>query len=88
MMSFAGNWIKRNFSLFLLLTATVCLAQALGGVIRGATWSLLMPVSLVAAVCGWGLSSRRMTPKQIVFAAWASDPGHTFVNSSGQLMGF
>jgi transglutaminase-like putative cysteine protease len=68
MMSFALDWIRRNFSLFLLLTATVCLAQALGGVIRGATWTLLMPVSLVAALCGWGLKGSRLTPKQ----AWVS----------------
>ena len=71
MISFTGNWVKRNFSLVLLLMATVCLAQALGEVIRGATWSLLMPVSLAAALCGWGLSSRRLTPKQ----AWVSLTG-------------
>ena len=71
MMSFTGNWVKRNFSLVLLLMATVCLAQALGEVIRGATWSLLMPVSLAAALCGWGLSSSRLTPKQ----AWVSLTG-------------
>ncbi len=67
-MTFALNWVKRNFSLFLLLTATACLAQALGGVIRGATWSLLMPVSLVAALCGWRLKGSHLTPKQ----AWLS----------------
>jgi transglutaminase-like putative cysteine protease/uncharacterized membrane protein YidH (DUF202 family) len=67
-MPFILNWIRRHFSLFLLLTATACLAQALGGVIRGATWTLLMPVSLVAVVCGWVLKDSRLTPKQ----AWLS----------------
>ena len=64
----AWNWLRRNVSLVLLLSATVCLVQALGEVIRGATWSLFMPVSLAAALCGWGLSASRLSPKQ----AWAS----------------
>jgi transglutaminase-like putative cysteine protease len=50
------------------LSAATCLAIALGKVIRGATWSLLVPVSLAAVVCGWGLGFSRLNTKQ----AWAS----------------
>jgi transglutaminase-like putative cysteine protease len=64
MMPFAWNWLRRNLNLVLLLGAMVCLAQALGEVIRGAEWSLLMPVSLAAAVCGWGLGASRLNRKQ------------------------
>jgi hypothetical protein len=68
MMLFAWNWLRKNVNLVLLLAATVCLALALGEVIRGATWSLLMPVSLAAVVVGWELGRSRLSSKQ----AWVS----------------
>jgi len=67
MTSWAMTWLRKNVDLVLLLGATICLSLALGEVIRGATWSLLVPVSLSAAVCGWGLGGSRLKPKQ----AWA-----------------
>ena len=67
-MVLAWNWLKKNYLLVLSLAATICLATALGRVVRGATWSLLMPVSLLATLCGWGLGASRLTPKQ----AWVS----------------
>ena len=68
MIPFAWNWLRRNPVLVLLLAATICLALALGEFIRGATWSLLMPVSLSAAALGWGLGASQLNPKQ----AWVS----------------
>lgn len=65
---YALNWLRRNLNLVLLLGAMVCLAQALGKVIRGAEWSLLIPVSLVSAACGWGMGASRLNRKQ----AWVS----------------
>ena len=60
----AWNWMRKNVSLILLLVAGACLAWALGDLIRGATWSLLMPVSLSAVACGWGVSKSRLNSKQ------------------------
>jgi transglutaminase-like putative cysteine protease len=68
MMPLAWNWFRKNYNLVLLLAATACLALALGKVIRGATWSWLMPVSLLAAACGWGLGGGRLKARQ----AWLS----------------
>lgn len=68
MINLGWSWVRRNFSLVLLLTATTCLVLALGEVIRGATWSLLIPVSLTAVVVGWGLGNSQLSPKQ----AWVS----------------
>ena len=62
------NWLRRNHALILLVAATLCLVLALGEFIQGITWSLLMPVSLSAALCGWGGGTSRLTSKQ----AWAS----------------
>lgn len=67
MMSIAWDWARKHIDLLLLLAAMMCLSMALGEVIRGATWSLLIPVSLLAVVCGWGLAASRLNPKQ----AWA-----------------
>jgi len=64
MIPWALAWLRKNVDLVLLLGATVCLALALGEVIRGATWSLLVPVSLSAVACGWGLGGSRLKPKQ------------------------
>ncbi|MGD8402561.1 MAG: transglutaminase domain-containing protein [Anaerolineales bacterium] len=64
MMPLAWNWIRKNVDLILLLTAIFCLALALGEVIRGSTWSLLMPISLSAALCGWRLGVGHLEPKQ------------------------
>jgi len=68
MMFFIWNWMRKNVSLILLLIASACLAWALGDLIRGAKWSWLLPVSLSATFCGWGISKSRLSPKQ----AWAS----------------
>jgi len=62
------NWLRRNFSFVLLLAAVACLAFALGEVIRGITWSLLIPVALLSSGSGWGLAKSRLNPIQ----AWAS----------------
>jgi len=72
MIPLAWKWLRRNFNLVLLLSATVCLVLALGKVIRGVTWSWLMPVSLLAVACGWGIGSNRLTPKQawVCLTAW------------------
>lgn len=64
MIPFLWNWSRKNFSLLLLLTATVCLSLALGDLVRGITWSLLMPVSLSAVLVGWGIGASRLNPKQ------------------------
>ena len=68
MMSLAWTWFRRNYTLLLLLSATTCLALALGRLIRGTTWPWLMPVSLLAVICGWGTGASRLKAKQ----AWAS----------------
>ena len=68
MMLFAWNWTRKNVNLVLLLSAIICLALALSEVIRGATWTLLIPVSLSAAACGWGVGISRLNRKQ----AWLS----------------
>jgi len=62
------NWIRKNVNLVLLLVASFCLAWALGDLIQGARWSLLVPVTLSAVVCSWGLGGSRSSPKQ----AWVS----------------
>ena len=67
-MSLAWKWIRKNVTLLMLLTAMICLVLALGELVRGATWSLFMPVSIVAVLCGWGLGRERLKPKQ----AWVS----------------
>lgn len=64
MMPLAWNWFRKNYNLVLLMAATTCLVLALGEVIRGVTWSWLMPVSLVAAACGWGAGASRLKAKQ------------------------
>jgi transglutaminase-like putative cysteine protease len=68
MISLLWNWLKRNISLVLLLTAAVCIALALGDATGGGARSLMMPVSLFAVICGWGLGASRLNPKQ----AWVS----------------
>ena len=68
MMSLAWNWSRRNYNLVLLLSAATCLALALGRLIRGGTWSWLLPVSLLAVLCGWGAGASRINAKQ----AWLS----------------
>jgi transglutaminase-like putative cysteine protease len=68
MMPLAWKWVRRNFTFVLLLSATVCLVVALGEVVRGVTWSWLMPVSLLAVACGWGIGGSRLNAKQ----AWVS----------------
>jgi len=68
MIPFLWNWLRRNFILVLLLAATICLALALGELIQGVTWSLLMPVSLSAVALGWGIGTSKLNPKQ----AWVS----------------
>lgn len=68
MIPFAWTWLRRNLNLVLLLFAATCLSIALGKVIRGGTWSLLVPVSLASVICGWKIGSSRLKPKQ----AWAS----------------
>jgi hypothetical protein len=64
MIPLVWNWLRKNVSLVLLLTATICLALAVGGIMRGSTWSLLVPVSLVAVVSGWGVGASRLSSKQ------------------------
>ena len=68
MIPFAWKWLRKNIDLVLLLTATVVIALALGKVVRGATWSLLMPVSILSVMCGWRLGVGHLNPKQ----AWVS----------------
>lgn len=68
MMPMLWKWFRQNFTLALSLSGVVCLALALEKVLRGATWSLLIPVSLAAVMCGWGLGSSQLNTKQ----AWAS----------------
>ena len=55
------TFLRKNFNLVLLLSATVCIALALGEVFRGGTWSLLLPVSMTAVVCSWILGASRLT---------------------------
>lgn len=61
------SWLSKNVILVMLLGASACSVLAIGEVLRGATWFLLMPVSLSAVLCGWVLSASRLTSKQ----AWA-----------------
>ena len=68
MMFLAWEWFRKNFNFVLLLSAIICLVVALGKVVRGVTWSWLMPVSLAAVVCGWVIGGSRLNARQ----AWAS----------------
>jgi transglutaminase-like putative cysteine protease len=65
------------------LSAATCLAIALGKVIRGATWSLLVPVSLAAVVCGWGLGSSRLNTKQALTSLVALGISGVFMYVAG-----
>ena len=58
------NWLKKNNSLVLHLMAVICLALALGRLVRGTTWSLFMPVALAAALGGWWAGKSRLTGRQ------------------------
>jgi len=58
------NWLSKNVNLVVLLSASICLALAVGQVLRGATWFLLMPVSLSAVLSGWLLAGSRINPKR------------------------
>jgi len=71
MMFWLLKWLRRNVSMLLLFAAMFCVALALGDLVRGATWSLFLPVTLAAVGIGWGLGRSRLTLKQ----AWASLSG-------------
>jgi transglutaminase-like putative cysteine protease/uncharacterized membrane protein YidH (DUF202 family) len=83
MMPLLWNWSRKNFSLLLLLTATSCLALALGELVRGITWSLLMPVTLSAVLAAWGLSTSRLNPKQAWFSLSLVGITGVFVYAAG-----
>jgi transglutaminase-like putative cysteine protease len=83
MMPLAWNWLKRNVNLVLLLAAMTCLALALGRVIRGVTWSLLMPVLLAAAACGWGAGASRLRPRQAWVGLTALGIPGVFIYAAG-----
>jgi len=68
MIPLAWKWTRKHIDFLLLLAAMICLVLALGKLIRGATWSLLMPIALLSVACGWGLGSSLLNPKQ----AWVS----------------
>ena len=58
------NALRKNISLVLLLVAATCPALAVGQVVRGVSWTLLMPVALVAVLCGWGAGRSRLSGRQ------------------------
>lgn len=56
--------LAKNINLVLLLTAAANPALAVGGAVRGVSWTLLMPVALVAVLCGWWAGRSRLNGKQ------------------------
>ena len=62
------NALRKNISLVLLLVAAACPVLAMGQVVRGVSWTLLMPVALVAVLCGWWAGRSRFNGKQA--AGW------------------
>jgi Transglutaminase-like superfamily len=60
------NGLRKNLGLFLLLTATILLSLALAQLIRGDTWSLFIPVTCAAALCGWGLGKSHTSARQAI----------------------
>jgi transglutaminase-like putative cysteine protease len=58
------NWLRKNLSLVLLLTATVALSLALTQLIRGDTWSLFIPVTCAASLCGWELGRSHLSARK------------------------
>ena len=56
--------LRKNISLVLLLIAAACPALAIGQVVRGVSWALLIPVALVAVLCGWWASKSRLNGMQ------------------------
>ena len=60
------NWLRKNLSLFLLLIATVSLSLALAQLVRGDTWSLFIPVTCAASLCGWELGRSHMWAKKAI----------------------
>ena len=60
--------LRKNISLVLLLIAAACPALAIGQVVRGVSWALLIPVALVAVLCGWWAGKSRLNGVQA--AGW------------------
>ncbi len=54
------GWLGRHISLAVLLTAAALMGAGIGSVVRGAALSLFAPVTLVAALCGWGAARTRL----------------------------
>jgi len=51
------------------MVATACPVLAVGQVVRGVTWSLMMPVALAAVLCGWGVAISQLNGRRA--AGWS-----------------
>ena len=70
------NWLIKNLSLLLLLIATLLLSLAPSQLTRGDTWSLFVPITCAATLCGWELGKSRLTGnRSIVGLAAVGIPG-------------
>jgi len=62
------NWLRKNLTLLLLLIATLLLSLAPSQLIRGDTWSLFVPITCAAALCGWEVGKSRLTGNQSILS--------------------
>lgn len=77
------KWLRKNVSLTLLLLAAVCLTLAFGRLVRGATWLLLMPVAVLATLCGWVTGKSRLNGKQAIVRFVAPGMIAVFIYATG-----
>jgi transglutaminase-like putative cysteine protease len=76
-----SSWLKRGIRWLLLLVASVCLVSALGRLVRGVTWSLFLPVAVVAVTGGWIAGAAR--GRRVVQALVALGTGGVFLHFTG-----
>jgi hypothetical protein len=67
----------------LLLTVTLNLAFGLSDLVRGATWTLLVPVTVLATLCGWGLGLSRVNGRAAFGALMIVGPLGVFAHIAG-----
>ena len=60
--------LRKNLNLILVLVSVACPVIAVGRAVRGVSWSLLMPVALLAVLCGWWAGRSRLNGRQV--AGW------------------
>lgn len=78
--------LTKNIILALLLIATTCLVLALGSAVYSSGWSPLVPVILVAVLCGWWAGRSQLNGKQAAGWVVALGLSGVFVYSVGLLV--